>query len=86
MTGVDPPAPPAPFDERLVGALILPAVARQPAPAAPVPMLPVLALPAEAGPGDLLLDVARVDRSGRVSARALLRALGWRCGHRLDIA
>jgi hypothetical protein len=86
MTAVTPPAQPGPGDERLVGALILPTVARRPASGAPLPMLPAPALPSSTGPADLLLDVARVDRSGRVSARALLGALGWRCGRRLDIA
>ena len=36
-------------------------------------------------PYALLLEVARLDRSGRLSARGLLRALGWRAGHRVDI-
>jgi bifunctional DNA-binding transcriptional regulator/antitoxin component of YhaV-PrlF toxin-antitoxin module len=30
--------------------------------------------------------MARLDRSGRVHARALLDALGWHAGHRLDVA
>jgi hypothetical protein len=33
----------------------------------------------------VLLDVARLDRSGRLSARALLRALAWTASHRVDI-
>jgi bifunctional DNA-binding transcriptional regulator/antitoxin component of YhaV-PrlF toxin-antitoxin module len=49
-------------------------------------MLPALGLPAGTGPGDLVVDSARLDRSGRVSARGLLRALGWSPGHRVDIA
>ncbi|WP_432838543.1 hypothetical protein [Dactylosporangium sp. CA-092794] len=31
------------------------------------------------------LDIARLDRSGRVSARSLLDQLGWRPGHRVRI-
>jgi hypothetical protein len=86
MTAVDPPAQPGPDDEQLVGALIPPTVPQRPASAAPLPMLPALALPSTAALADLLLDVAGVDSSGRVSARALLAALGWRCGRRLGIA
>jgi hypothetical protein len=37
-------------------------------------------------PDGALLDLARLDRSGRVHARPLLDALGWRAGHRVDIA
>ena len=32
-----------------------------------------------------LFDVTRLDQSGRLSGRALVRALGWRAGQRLDI-
>jgi len=35
---------------------------------------------------DVLVAVARPDRSGRLSARGLLRALGWGRGHRLGVA
>lgn len=49
-------------------------------------MLPALGLPAGTGPGSLLVQTARLDRSGRVNARGLLRALGWCPGHRVDIA
>jgi bifunctional DNA-binding transcriptional regulator/antitoxin component of YhaV-PrlF toxin-antitoxin module len=33
-----------------------------------------------------MVDVARLDASRRLSSRALMRALGWRAGQRLDIA
>ena len=49
-------------------------------------MLPAPGLPAGAAPADLLIDTARLDASGRLTARALLRALGWAPGHRVDIA
>ena len=49
-------------------------------------MLPAPGLPDGAGPGDLLIETARLDASGRLIARALLRALGWAPGHRVDIA
>jgi hypothetical protein len=48
--------------------------------------LPSLRLPTDAAPDAALLDLARLDRSGRVHARLLLDALGWRAGRRVDIA
>jgi len=49
-----------------------------------LPELPDLRLPTDADA--LLLDMARVDSSGRLSARGLLRALSWPAGGRVDIA
>jgi len=49
-------------------------------------MLPAPGLPGGAAPGDLLIDTARLDASGRLTARALLRTLDWCPGHRVDIA
>ena len=72
--------------ERLIGALIpTPAGDRPPPVPAPVPALPVLGLPTGVGAGALVVETARMDSSGRVSARHLLRALGWRTGHRVEI-
>jgi bifunctional DNA-binding transcriptional regulator/antitoxin component of YhaV-PrlF toxin-antitoxin module len=48
-------------------------------------MLPALGLPT-ADAGFLLLDMSRLDASGRFCARALLQALGWGPGHRVDLA
>ena len=42
------------------------------------------ARPRPSGPVTLF-DVTRLDQSGRLSGRALVRALGWRAGQRLDI-
>jgi hypothetical protein len=42
-------------------------------------------MPADAEPDSLVLAMARVDRSGRLSNRELLEALGWRPGHRVDM-
>ncbi|MFI5956400.1 hypothetical protein [Cryptosporangium sp. NPDC051539] len=84
MTAVNRSKPPKMVDEQLIGALI-PAV--QPAPVTQSPPLPGLAplvLPV-ASWSDLLLDLARVDRSGRLSSRGLMGALGWPAGHRLAI-
>jgi hypothetical protein len=70
--------------EQVIGALV-PGPQPLPTPAAaPVPMLPARRWPIE--PVALpLLDIACVDRSGRVSARDLLRQLHWTAGHAVDI-
>lgn len=74
-------------DEQLITALVPARLAgdRPPSPA-PLPMLPAPRLPVGAAPADLLIDTARLDASGRLTARALLRALGWTPGYRVDIA
>jgi hypothetical protein len=70
-------------EERLIG-MVVPWPLPRPAPSpAVLPVLPARHLPSE--PDDVLLDVARLDRSGRLSARILLRALAWTPGHRLEI-
>jgi hypothetical protein len=51
-----------------------------------LPALAVPGLPTGGGVEGLVVETARMDRSGRVSARPLLRALGWGPGHRIDIA
>ena len=78
------PKPPAVLEEQLIGALI---PAARPVPVTDPPPLPALAaLRLPAAPwSELVLDLARVDRSGRLSSRGLLRALGWSSGHRLEI-
>ncbi|MEU8819365.1 hypothetical protein [Actinoplanes sp. NPDC048796] len=80
-----PAGPPGDRSEQLIGALIPPALQRPP-PAAPlIPALPPgLALPIGADATSVLLDMARLDASGRFSARRLLRALDWPPGHRVD--
>jgi bifunctional DNA-binding transcriptional regulator/antitoxin component of YhaV-PrlF toxin-antitoxin module len=74
-------------DEQLITALVPASLAgdRPPTPA-PLPMLPAPGLPAGAVPADLLIDTARLDASGRLTAGPLLRVLGWAPGHRVDIA
>ena len=87
MNGMDPSAEPvAARPERLIGALVPPSTRRS-APALPleVPALPRLELPADARAEPLLLDVARMDASGRFCSRALLTALAWAPGHRVDL-
>ena len=77
--------------EQLIAALVpvqrprrapVPRPRRAPVPA-PQAVLPARR-PTVAPP--LLVDVARLDRSGRLSARGLLRALAWPPGHRQGIA
>jgi hypothetical protein len=63
--------------ERMVGLLVPAQASGRPVPA-PLPALPARTLPAAGAPQSLLVDTARTDRSGRVSARRLLTALGWR--------
>jgi bifunctional DNA-binding transcriptional regulator/antitoxin component of YhaV-PrlF toxin-antitoxin module len=73
-------------DEQLITALVPARPAGPPPAPAPLPMLPALGLPAGTQPGDLLVETARLDASGRLTGKALLRALGWGSGHRVGIA
>ena len=70
--------PAAARPEQLIGALVTPATRRS---ARPVPLdmpaLPRLRLPADAGSEPFLIDVARLDASGRFCSRSLLAALAW---------
>jgi hypothetical protein len=54
---------------------------------AALPALLAPTLPTSAGVDDLLVGMARIDRSGRLHERRLLHALGWTPGHpsRLDV-
>jgi hypothetical protein len=70
-------------EERLIGALVPRPIPRPPPPSAVLPILPARRSPTESD--SVLLDAARLDGSGRVSARGLLRALGWPAGHRVEI-
>jgi hypothetical protein len=36
-------------------------------------------------PQDMLYGFGRIDAAGRVADRAVIRALGWRCGDRLTL-
>jgi hypothetical protein len=75
-------------EERPIGALIPTPVdhRRRPAPVpAPMPTLPPLAVPTETRAEALMVQTARIDRAGRVSARHMLHALRWAPDHRVDI-
>lgn len=77
---------PGRVQERLIAALIPPSrddhgtVA-----AAPLPTLPTLSKLADVAAPDLLVSTTRMDRSGRVHERLLLRELGWEPGRHLEI-
>jgi len=48
--------------------------------------LPVAVVPAPlAVPDDVLYGFGRIDAAGRVADRAVISALGWRCGDRLTL-
>lgn len=49
----------------------------------PLPMAKVRQLPHDAS---VLYGIGRIDASGRISERHIVRALGWQPGQRLDIA
>lgn len=84
MTGMQRSVPA--ITEQMIAALIptpLPHPRPEPAPLPTLPAVP--SSPEQAEPVIPTLDIARVDRSGRVSARSLLDQLGWRPGHRLRV-
>jgi len=70
--------------EQVISALVPASLSRATPAAVLLPLLPVQRIPtdAEASP---LLKLARLDGSGRLSARAAVRQLGWPAGHRLAI-
>jgi bifunctional DNA-binding transcriptional regulator/antitoxin component of YhaV-PrlF toxin-antitoxin module len=72
--------------EQLIAALLPDVTAPRPTPRpVSLPTLPVLSLPRLHDPDTLLVGAARVDRSGRIHERAVLRALGWEPGHELEL-
>jgi hypothetical protein len=72
--------------ERLIAALVPDAVEHpELVPAAALPMLPALRRVEQAGSAALLVATARMDGSGRIHERLLLRALGWEPGQRLEM-
>lgn len=83
---VEPGVSIPPAHERLISVLVPGPIERPPPSPPPLPALPPLRLPTDAAPDAALLDLARLDRSGRVHARPLLDALTWTAGHRVDIA
>jgi hypothetical protein len=78
MSGAGQPPRSRTDREQLIGALVPAPIRRPPPSPPPLPALPPLRLPTDSGPDAALLDIARLDRSGRIHARTLLEALGWR--------
>jgi hypothetical protein len=79
-------ARPSHVQERLIGALIPDALgSRADSVPAPMPVLPALSQLDHVAPVSLLVSTCRMDRSGRIHERLLLRALGWEPGDRVDM-
>lgn len=77
---------PSHVQERLIGALIPDALGpRADSVPAPMPVLPALHRLDHVAPVSLLVSTCRMDRSGRIHERLLLRALGWEPGDRVDM-
>ena len=76
---------PSHVQERLIGALIPDALGpRGDSVPAPMPVLPLHRLD-HVSPVSLLVSTCRMDRSGRIHERLLLRELGWEPGDRVDM-
>jgi hypothetical protein len=72
--------------ERLIGALIPDALGpRGQVTRLPLPVLPILNRLDSLDPATLLVSTSRMDRSGRIHERILLRQLGWNPSTRMDI-
>lgn len=79
-------ARPSHVRERLIGALIPHATGPGDETARiPLPVLPALSRLDHLHPAALLVSTSRIDRSGRVHERILLRELGWDPGSRVDM-
>lgn len=71
--------------EQLIAALLPDVTPQRPTPrAVSMPSLSAPSLPSLEDPNTLLVGTARVDRSGRVHERTLLRALSWEPGQGTD--
>lgn len=72
--------------EQLIGTLV-PPTTRRITPPVPlqVPALPRLGVPGLARSELFLVDVARLDTSGRFCARSLLASLAWQAGRRVEV-
>lgn len=42
-------------------------------------------VPVPSAPADVVYGIGRIDASGRIADRAVISALGWRCGDRLTL-
>lgn len=78
----DSPAGARTAAQQIIAALSLPLT---PASAEPVRPLPLIGLHQLSRDTTMLYDVGRVDESGRISNRDIVRALGWQPGDKLDV-
>jgi bifunctional DNA-binding transcriptional regulator/antitoxin component of YhaV-PrlF toxin-antitoxin module len=77
---------PSRVQERLIAALIPDALEPcDDVASAPLPVLPTLTRLEGAAPGGLVVSTTRIDRSGRVHERFLLRELGWEPGQQWEM-
>jgi bifunctional DNA-binding transcriptional regulator/antitoxin component of YhaV-PrlF toxin-antitoxin module len=77
---------PSHVQERLIGALIPDALGpRGDSVSVPMPVLPALHRLDHVAPVSLLVSTCRMDRSGRIHERLMLRELGWEPGDRVDM-
>jgi hypothetical protein len=77
---------PSHVQERLIGALIPDALgSHADSVPAPMPVLPAFSRLHHVAPVSLLVSTCRMDRSGRIHERPLLRELGWEPGDRVDM-
>lgn len=77
---------PSHVQEPLIGALIPDALGpRDQVARVPLAVLPTLSRLDHLNPAALLVSTSRMDRSGRIHERILLRRLGWEPGTRIDI-
>ena len=77
-----PAAPPRTAAQEILAALALPL---PPAPAEPLRPLALVDLHQLSRDTTMLYDVGRVDESGRISNRDIIRALGWQPGDKLGV-
>ena len=87
MTVPEPHAAQPTAGTRTAAQQIVAALALPPSPAAAEPLrpLPLTSLYQLSRDTTMLYDVSRVDDSGRISNRDIIRALGWQPGDKLDV-
>jgi bifunctional DNA-binding transcriptional regulator/antitoxin component of YhaV-PrlF toxin-antitoxin module len=87
MTAQEPRAAPRTAGKRTTAQEIVAALALPPSPASAEPLhpLPLTSLYQLSRDTTMLYDIARVDQSGRISNRGIVRALGWQPGDKLDV-
>jgi bifunctional DNA-binding transcriptional regulator/antitoxin component of YhaV-PrlF toxin-antitoxin module len=82
MTMPESRATPPTAAQQIVAALALPPSTVSAKPLRPLPLTSLYRLSRDT---TMLYDVGRVDVSGRISTRDIIRALGWQPGDKLDV-